>query len=114
MAKYAGMVGFGVSEETSPGVWSDVVTEYAYRGDILQNRRILQQGENLNKDLSVGNTVSIVGDAYAREHFFAIKYATWAGQRWTVSSITVERPRLVLQLGEVYNGPIPAGAPDTP
>jgi hypothetical protein len=111
MAKYHGKVGFGISTETSPGVWSDVMTEYSYFGDVVQNRRNLQQGENLNKNLTVGNSISIVGDAYAREHYFAIKYAEWAGRRWAVTDISVERPRLILQLGEVYNGPIPVEAP---
>lgn len=107
MAKYHGRIGFGVSTETKPGVWTDVVTEYEYFGEVLQNRRTLQQGENLNRDLSVGNSISIVGDAYAREHFFAIKYAEWAGQLWLVTDVTVERPRLSLQLGGLYNGPTP-------
>lgn len=111
MARYHGRVGFGISTETAPGVWSDVMTEYSYKGDVVQNRRILQEAEKLNKDLSVGHSISIVADAYAREHYFAIKYAEFAGQLWSVTSITVERPRITLQLGEVYNGPTPVAAP---
>jgi|tagenome__1003787_1003787.scaffolds.fasta_scaffold15842220_1 hypothetical protein len=114
MARFHGRVGFGISTETAPGVWSDVMVEHVFYGDIVQNRRMLVQGEKLNKDLSVGNSISIVGDAYAREHFFAIKYVEWAGQLWTVADVTYERPRLTLQLGEVYNGPTPAGPPDAP
>jgi hypothetical protein len=30
-------------------------------------------------DLSVSNSISIVADAYASEHFFAIRYIEWAG-----------------------------------
>lgn len=105
------MVGFGISTETKPGVWSDVMTEYPYFGDVVQNRRYLRQGEDLNKDLSVGNSISIVADAQAREHYFAIKYVTWAGVSWTVTDVAVEHPRLTLQLGEVYHGPFPAGTP---
>ena len=111
MARYHGRVGFGISTETKPGVWSDEMHEYSYRGDILQNRRLLQEGDKVNKDLSIGHSISIVADAFAREHYFAIKYAEYAGQLWNVTSITVERPRLTLQLGEVYNGPIPVAAP---
>ena len=111
MARYHGRVGFGISTETKPGVWSDVMVEYSYTGDIVQNRRVLQEAEKLNKNLSIGHSISIVGDAYAREHYFAIKYAEFAGQLWNVTSITIDRPRLVLQLGEVYNGPTPAEAP---
>lgn len=111
MARYHGRVGYGISTETKPGVWTDVMVERSYSGDVVQNRMQLQQGENLNRDLSVGNSISIVADAYAREHFFAIKYAEWQGSLWTVTGVTEQRPRLLLQLGEVYNGPTPAGAP---
>jgi len=107
MARFHGRVGFGESAETAPGVHSDVVVEHIFYGDVVQNRRTLRQGENLNQDLSVGNSISIVGDAYAREHFFAIKYVEWAGQLWTVTDVEVQAPRLILQLGEVYNGPTP-------
>jgi hypothetical protein len=67
--------------------------------------------ESLNKDLSVSNSISIVASAYASERFFAIKYVEWAGKFWTVTDVTVEAPRLILQLGEVYNGPFPAATP---
>jgi hypothetical protein len=52
-----------------------------------------------------------MADAYANEHFFAIRYVEWAGVLWTVSMVEVQSPRLLLRLGEVYNGPTPAVAP---
>jgi len=105
MAKYHGKVGYGETSETSPGVHEDVITEREYYGEITRNSRSLTEGENLNQDLSVGNSISIVADAYANEHFFAIRYVEWAGVNWTVSEVEVQRPRLILRLGEVYNGP---------
>jgi hypothetical protein len=114
MAKFYGSVGFGESVETRPGIWEDVITEKKYFGDILRNTRRSQDGENLNNDLSVGNSISIVADAYANEHFFAIRYVEWAGALWTVPNVDVESPRLLLRLGGVYNGPRPAPAPESP
>jgi len=105
MAKFHGRIGFGESVEGSPGVFADNIVEYTYYGDIVQNRRILRQEENLNKDVSVGISISIVANAYARGNFFAIRYVEWAGELWTVNDVEVQLPRLILQLGEVYNGP---------
>lgn len=113
MARFHGRVGFGEAVEESPGVFVDHVVEYPYYGDIVQNRRILRQEEVLNKDLSLGNSISIVANAYARGNFFAIRYVEWAGELWTVTDVEVQLPRLILQLGEVYNGPT-AGASDPP
>lgn len=107
MAKFFGKVGYGESVESpvGSGVWVDELVEYDYYGDVVRNTRRLQSGEFLNDDISVGNSISIVADAYANEHFFAIRYIQWAGVLWTVESVEVQSPRLLLRLGGVYNGP---------
>jgi hypothetical protein len=105
MARFHGKVGYGDSTETAPGVWDDTISEREYYGDVVRNTRTLSEGENVSKDLSVQNSISIVADAYANEHFFAIRYVEWAGERWTVTDVEVQRPRLILRLGEVYHGP---------
>jgi len=106
MAKFFGVIGYGVTVETSPGVWQDEITELSYYGDVIRNTRKLQEGENLNNNLTVNNSISIVADAYANEHFFAMRYISWAGTLWTVSDVEVQSPRLLLRLGGVYNGPV--------
>lgn len=108
MAKFFGRVGYGESQESSPGVFEDVIVEREYYGDIIRNTRQLSEGERLHKDLNVSNQISILADAYANDHFFAIRYVEWAGVLWTVSDVEVQSPRLLLRLGEVYNGPTPA------
>lgn len=104
MGRFYGRVGYGTPVETSPGVWEDSITEYSYYGDVSRNSRQIRHGTELNPDLSVQNTISIVADQYANEHFFDIRYVEWAGVLWTVSSVEVQSPRLLLSLGEVYNG----------
>lgn len=111
MARFFGRIGYGESVETEPGVWVDEIVEHSYYGDVIRNTRNLQPGENLNSDLSVQNSISIVADAYANDHFFAIRYVEWAGALWTVSHVEVQSPRLILSLGEVYNGPKATVAP---
>lgn len=109
MARFHGEVGYGVSEETPPdsGVWVDVITEFPYTGDVIRSTRNLDDGENLNNDITVANSISIVADQYAIDHFFNIKYVRWAGVLWTVPSVEVRTPRLILSIGSVYNGPTP-------
>src|ERR1044072_1799254 len=99
MAKFNGKVGYGETVETAPGVNEDQITEVVYFGDVIRNTRLLQSGEKVNDDLSVSNSISIVADAYANEHFFAIRYVEWAGVLWKVSEVEVQRPRLLLRLG---------------
>jgi len=105
--KFYGEIGYGETVETPAlsGVWVDEIVEYPYFGDITRNARGLESNDKLNDDISVSNTISIVADQKANEHFHAMKYVRWAGTLWTVSSVEVRSPRLLLTLGGVYNGP---------
>lgn len=105
MAKFYGKIGYGISMQTAPGVWEDVIVEQPYFGNVIRNSRGVREAEKVNDDLTVGNSISIVADAYANEHFFAIRYVEWMGALWTVDDVVVESPRLTLRLGGVYNGP---------
>jgi hypothetical protein len=111
MARFHGVVGYGETVESPPGsgVWVDQITEVSYFGDVVRNTRKLEEeganGSKLNSDISVSNSISIVADQYAIEHFFLIKYVQWAGALWTVTNVEVQSPRLLLRLGSVYNGP---------
>lgn len=107
MAKFYGKIGFRTTVESAPGVWSPTIVVHSYFGDVVKNTRHLQEGASVNDDITVQNSISIVSDAYANEHFFAIQYVEWAGTLWTVSDVEVQSPRLLLRLGGVYNGPTP-------
>lgn len=110
MARFHGEIGFGVTVDVGGGVWEDTVVERSYFGDVVRNTRQLTEGESVNDNLSLNNSISVVADAYANEQFFAIKYVKWAGALWKVSQVEVQSPRLLLKLGGVYNGPTPASS----
>lgn len=105
MARFYGEVGYGETVEQAPGVFEDVIIPRKYRGDVVRNARGLRDGDKVNSDITVSNSISIVADAYAYENFMSIKYVVWAGVYWIVTDVEVERPRLVLRLGGMYNGP---------
>lgn len=107
MARFFGAVGYGeaVEDPEGSGVWVDQITEIEYQGDVVRSSRNLQEGTGLNDDITVSNSISIVADQHAADHFTKIKYVRWAGIPWTVTSVEVRSPRLILNLGEVYNGP---------
>lgn len=109
MARFYGEIGYGnaIEDPSGSGVWIDQIVEFSYFGDVIRNTRRLEDGESLNDDISVGNSISIVADQYAIDHFYAIKYVRWAGTLWTVTTVELKSPRLILSLGSVYNGPTP-------
>ena len=103
MAKWAGVIGFGETVETTPGVWEDVVTERKYRGDLLRFNRRTQTASQINDDINISNQLSIIADPYANNNIFAMRYAVFRGAKWKITSVEVKYPRLILELGGVYN-----------
>ena len=104
MAKYYGQVGFAETTETRPGVWEEVITQHEYYGDVIRNARRWENGESLNDNLIISNSISILADDYAYEHLANIRYVEWLGAFWKPTHIEVQRPRIILQVGGVYNG----------
>ena len=103
MAKFYGIIGYGETRETSPGVWCEDIIEHPSFGDVLQFSRRWENGEYLNDNLTVNNKISIVADPFAYEHFHSMRYIEWMGAKWKVSNVEVQYPRLILTIGGVYH-----------
>lgn len=105
MARFFGEVGFAEEKEIRPGVWDDVITERKYFGDVVKNSRRFQDGSTIADKMTVENSISILADEYASGSIDAMRYVRWMGTLWEIASVEVQRPRLILRLGGVYNGP---------
>ena len=103
MTRWCGVIGYAETLEIEPGVWSEEFTERKYYGDLLRNSRRLQGSQQINDDITISNQISILADPYAVQHFHAIRYAELFGTKWKVSSVEVQYPRLILELGGVCN-----------
>lgn len=104
MAKFYGPIGYGNSVETSPGVWNVEYTELPYSGDFIRNTSKLQIGVDVNFDNNISTEISIVSDPYAMENYRSMKYVTYMGTKWSIRSVEIQYPRLILTIGGVYNG----------
>lgn len=102
--KWYGKIGYGVTEETRPGVWEPKQVERFYYGDITRNTRMLQSANQVNDNINISNIISVVADPYATNHFHEIRYAELSGIKWKVTNVEVQYPRLIMTLGGVYNG----------
>ena len=103
MAKFYGVIGYAIQEETTPGVWSDVIIERNYRGDVLQNQNRWQSSDKINDNFMIDNKLSIISDPFVYQNFQHIKYVQWLGVKWKINKVEIMRPRLILTIGGVYN-----------
>ncbi len=102
MPKFYGIVGYAEMQETRPGVWTEVLMERRYQGDVIRNTRRWEAGEHLNDNLRINNMISIVSDPWLDENGYKIRYAQWGGTFWKITNVEYARPRILLTMGEVY------------
>lgn len=114
--KYYDTIGFWVKDEAiRPGVTRSKIVEKKYAGDVLENRQRWTQTDDQNDDLVNTNRISIIGDLYLSQNMSSIKYANFMGVKWKVKSLDVTKyPRIVMELGGVYNGINTGQATGTP
>lgn len=105
MAKFYGPIGFAERVETAPSVWVDRVIERDYYGDLVKHGRQLETSGGVNDDININNNISIVGDPYAMDHIYQMRYVEFMGTKWKIKNVDASQyPRLILILGGVYNG----------
>jgi hypothetical protein len=106
--RFHGTVGYAADEQTAPGVWDEAITERTYYGDVIRNSRRLGPPSTVppetNSEISLENSFSVLGDAYAYENFMKMRYVLWEGSYWAITTVEVQRPRLILTIGGLWNG----------
>lgn len=112
MAKFYGRIGFTSKPEEGTDehegiVQDNRIEERMYKGDVISYTRKWESGHDVNDDLQIDNQISIVADSYAFEHFYALRYVCWMGSRWKITNAKPQRPRILLTIGGLYNGPTP-------
>ena len=104
MTKCSGIIGYALAEETQPGVWTEVPTEKNYYGEVVKdNRRIVDQAQ-INGTINISNNISVVSNKFMLENMAFMKYLTFMGSKWKITSVDVKPPRLILTIGGLYNG----------
>lgn len=100
--KFHGNVGFSISQETKPGVWTQKIKDVPYYGELTKPVNKWTTGSEVNDNASFSSQVSIVSDPFAINNFHSIKYVEYLGIKWKVTSVEIMRPRLLLTLGGEY------------
>lgn len=102
--KFCGKIGYAESVETTPGVWTEQITERTYFGDIVRNTRKLQPAGQVNDNVNISNEISIVADPFAHQNFHLMRYVEYLGTKWKIGNVEVQYPRLILSIGGLHNG----------
>jgi hypothetical protein len=104
MARFFGSIGFALTVESEPGIWTEKISEVNYIGDVERNARRYEPGISVHDNPVLNNQISIVADNFAIGNVGFIRYVKWAGTKWKITNVELRRPRLLLTIGEMYNG----------
>ena len=105
MAKWAGKIGFAETVKGDDDITRTTITERSFKGDVLQDHRNWDDSERINGNIIISNRISVIAKDYMLTHLQYMRYVTWQGAKWRIKSISVAYPRVILLLGELYNGP---------
>lgn len=106
MAKFSGKIGFVKNSETyeGSGVWIEEIVEKPYRGDVVNDVIKWQDSSRVNENLNISNKFSIVADTFAMQNIGNMRYVEYYGTKWKIMTVEINRPRIVIYLGGLYNG----------
>jgi len=104
--KFSGDAGFAIEVESNrPGVYKEDIVERRVRGDVLNaGYNYTTDASSTSDDTSIQNRLSIIMDAFLKEHLGDLRYITYMGVKWKISGFTINAPRIIINLGGIYNG----------
>ena len=109
--KFSGMIGFElerVEDPIRPSVYRPQIVEKHYKGDVLNRTSRWQASDTVTDNLNVSNRISVVSNKFLNENLSSMRYIVFKGVKWKINSITLQPPRLILEMGGVYNGDEPS------
>lgn len=110
MAKFSGKIGYAeiVDSIERPGIWTEEIIERNHYGDVVKDYKKYESNTNhLNDTLIISNKLSIIADSFIINNAHKIRYVIFNNTRWNVVSLELNRPRILISIGGVYNGPLP-------
>ena len=101
--KCSGKIGYARTEETSPGVYQEIITEKQYYGDLVRSNAQIIDSSTINSSVKLNNNISVLCNNYMTENLGCIRYLTFKKSKWKISSIEVNDNRRIFTLGDLYN-----------
>ena len=104
MAKFSGELGYQLEVDIGGGITESQLIYRKCKGDLLENRRTSQNSNEIVEGVQLANKFSIVANPFLLENLGNLKVINYIGTPWEITSATYNKPRVVINVGGVYNG----------
>lgn len=106
--KFSALLGISVGQvedPEQPGVFKDKIEEIKVIGSLIREAQYPSRGElgGTIRNVSLQNRMDVIMDSRLKDKIFNIRYASFLGSKFYVTTIEVKRPHIHLTLGGVYN-----------
>jgi len=103
--KYYGDVTFVIQQEdpNAPGNWKEYRVIKPYKGEWKRVISKWEGGSTLIDNKRINNQLEIISDPFATLNFANIRSVKWMGQEWAINTVTLAPPRIILEIGGLYN-----------
>lgn len=110
--RYCAKLGFRfthekLDEEGNPtSIWVEEIVPRTYKADVISTGYRNQQSatDSTVDDYKISNKISVIAcDGFTISHLNSIIYCEYLGIKWKVTSVDIQRPRLILTLGGEYH-----------
>lgn len=100
--RWTGKLGFvSRAVETAASIYAEPVTELSYKGEIIRESRGTVR--NLpNPDPYIRMAISVIPGEALKNNIASLRYATYMGQKWSVTNFEIQGQKYILNLGDKY------------
>lgn len=103
--RYSGWIGIADQEETSPGVWEETLAFMPALGEVKQTTEVLDGSSDILPRNRTTTSISVSARGIGYLDNSDIRVITFKGKNWQIDSIVDAPPKIVVFVGEEYNGP---------
>lgn len=103
MGVFYDKIGFLQTVDKGDGIWSAEYTEREYPGQLSRLSRRWQRTDKINSNVEINLVLSLIMDDFIENHVGDIRYVVYNNYKWAVINIEIERPRITLTIGGLYN-----------
>lgn len=101
-------IGYGSPTEVRPGIFEDTIVERDALAEVVQRTEALDINDSIIPTYRTTTSVSVISDGPTKPMYNDIRYVKYQGFKWAITSVVHQPPRVVLYIGEKYNGPPPS------
>ena len=85
--KCSGKIGYARTEETSPGIYQEIIVEKQYYGDIVRNSTQILDSNTINSSIKLNNSISVLCNNYMSDNIGCVRYMTFKKSKWKISNM---------------------------